>query len=267
MSPASPAAARCALVREAAARPLAVFQVRDEARFRDVSRRHGAGAVDGFFCEDGGECVLGPGLARRIVARTIVPGAAREGEAGAVAGTSPGIQASIAGEPAPGALARQARASDLHVLYHEGFHQYFARLGARDIDPWLAEGLAEHFARRAAAEPGQALAAERVRAGRDDLRWGAREVLGRPEVLVAGDLARVEIADLGVSVGSYRIYALFIAFLAEAEDGRLRPRLARAIETALAGGRSEVDLRGLFASPEARREAFLRFARATADGI
>src|SRR5205823_11045378 len=55
-----------AFERELARAPLVFIRVDDDRRFHETSRRHGAGAVEGFYCEEGGECVVGRGVARRM---------------------------------------------------------------------------------------------------------------------------------------------------------------------------------------------------------
>jgi hypothetical protein len=242
---------------EAAARraPFELVAIEDGRAFRATSQRHGAGAVEGFFCEDGGECVLGPGLARRLGPPLPAPPPGRAREAGG---------RELHAHPAGERLA-WAGAADTHVLYHEGFHQYLARLGARNLETAFAEGLAEWYARRAASEPGQPFAAERIAEGAKDLALGARAALAQAELVIApDDLSDVRLADQGVSLTSYRIYHLWIAFLAEGEGGRLRPALERALAQAISGGPARVDLAPWFRGKREVREAFRAVAREVA---
>lgn len=91
-------------------------------------------------------------------------------------------------------------------------------------------------------------------------------MLARGDVLAGGDdLADARLCELGVSLGSYGIYGLWIAFLAEGEGGRLRPRLEQALARAIAGRPARVDLRGLFDRRAALEAAFREFAQGKID--
>jgi hypothetical protein len=288
LPPADPAA----FERDVARAPFVLFRVEDERRFRDASHEHGAGAVEGFFCEEGGECVIGPGQVRRIAAGRAARGAFQTQEfvtedlveMSSAVGAGQNLSVSQASLPntnqtaqarrsdevavrslpaEPRDLLAWAGANDVHVLYHEGFHQYLARLGARGLDVPFAEGLAEWFARRAAREPGEPFAAERAAIARRELARAAEDVVARGTVLEAGPgLANARPASLGVSLDSYGVYGLWIEFLEEGEGGRLRPRLDAALARAIAGGPADVDLTGLFDGEAALEAAFRAFAHA-----
>ncbi len=230
-----------------------------EAEFLEYADRHRAGQVDGFFCESGGECVVGPGLGVRLD---------EEAERGPKEAAA--VQARA--QPPPEARMR-ALVSDLDLLYHEGFHQYANRIGLRGLPPWLAEGLAEYVARGLTARK----AAERRPEGKTSFAVEREADRGRDAVLAYVEMKRrarsplfgrpfdpgdVRGPDLELTVEGYRLYHLLVRFLFEGEGGRLRPRIERCLADALAGRRVRLDLQGLgFEHPEDLEAAVLAFAR------